>query len=69
MNPRTGSCLHAPHEPMVEDHFHWAGDATIVCHLANSTLTIDLVDGVSFCPQLDPNPKMIEAVSFTMVRV
>ena len=51
-----------PHEPMVEARFHWGGDATIVCHLDNSTLTIDLVDGVSFCPRLDPNPKMIEAV-------
>lgn len=58
-----------PHEPTVEAHFHWAGDATIVCHLDNSTLTIDLVDGVSFCPRLDPNPKMIEAVFFTMIRL
>ena len=58
-----------PHEPTVEAHFHWAGDATIVCHLDNSTLTIDLVDGVSFCPRLDPNPKMIEAAFFTMVRL
>lgn len=58
-----------PHEPMVEARFHWGGDATIVCHLDNSTLTIDLVDGVSFCPQLHPNPKMIEAVFFTMVRL
>ena len=58
-----------PHEPMVEARFHWGGDATIVCHLDNSTLTIDLVDSVSFCPQLDPNPKMVEAVFFTMVRL
>lgn len=58
-----------PHEPTVEARFHWGGDATIVCHLDNSTLTIDLVDGVSFCPQLDPNPKMVEAVFFTMVRL
>lgn len=58
-----------PHEPMVEARFHWGGNATIVCHLDNSTLTIDLVDGVSFCPRLDPNPKMIEAVFFTMVRL
>lgn len=58
-----------PHEPMVESRFHWGGNATIACHLDNSTLTIDLVDGVSFCPQLHPNPKMIEAVFFTMIRL
>lgn len=58
-----------PHEPTVEARFHWGGNATIVCHLDNSTLTIDLVDGVSFCPRLDPNPKMIEAVFFTMIRL
>jgi hypothetical protein len=58
-----------PHEPMVKARFHWAGGATIVCHLGNSTLTIDLVDGVSFCPRLDPDPKMIEAVFFTMLRL